>query len=324
MSLYEMVDGSTRRLAVPLMGSVGSRLTEQKLGACLHDSARHLACLKALVESFAPDALFPIMDLTLEAEALGLAVAFADDEAPSVAEHPIKSYEDLLQLQVPDPTTTGRMPLWLEVIGGMRQLTDAAIACYVIGPFTLAAELVGAEDMAINTIRDRDFATAAIAFACDVICRYAEEMAQRADIVTVLEPSAVMLSSATFRDFVSGALRRLSAVITSRSASPVLHICGNTTHLWSEMAECGAEGFSLDAPVDLRAAASVVHPDQVLFGNVDPVGMMLEGDAADVNAACLTLLEKMEGVTNFVLASGCDLPADTPPANIAQLVAAVK
>ncbi len=324
MSLHEIVQASPRRLAVPLMGSVGSRLTGQKLGDCLQDPAKHLECLRALVEVFNPDALFPIMDLTLEAEALGLAIAFAEDEAPSVAEHPVKSHDDLMRLAVPDPMKNGRMPLWLEVIGGMRGLTGVPVACYVIGPFTLAAELVGAEDMAVYTINDIDFADAAIDFACQVICDYAEPLAKRADIVTILEPSAVMLSPATFGRFVGSALQRLSSIIKNNGASPVLHICGNSTHLWPEMADSGAEGFSIDAPVLLRNAVDVMRKDQVIFGNIDPVGVMLEGDARAVDAACADLLESMASIPNFVLASGCDLPADTPRENIARLIAAVK
>ncbi len=323
MSLYDTVVNSSRRLAVPLMGSVGSRLTGQKLDDCLHDSAKHLNCLQALAETFSPDALFPIMDLTLEAEALGLTIAFAGDEAPSVAVHPVKSIEDLRLLRVPDPGEAGRLPIWLDVVAGMRELTDAAVACYVIGPFTLAAELVGAEDMAVATIQDSEFASEAIAFSCDVICRYAGALGERADIVTILEPSAVMLSPSTFGSFVGAALRTLTGVIKSNGASPVLHICGDSTHLLQEMANSGAEGFSLDSPVDLHKAASVVHSDQVLIGNVDPVGMMLEGDETAVGASCAALLDRMQSVPNFILASGCDLPADTPRGNISKLISAV-
>ena len=324
MSLYDHVEAADRRLAVPLMGSVGARLAGHKLGDCLRESGLHLKCLGALVETFDPDALFPIMDLTLEAEALGLAIAFPEDEAPSVAEHPVASSEALSRLELPDPSSSGRMPVFLSVLEGMRGLTASPLGSYVIGPFTLAAELSGAEELAVRTISDGPFAEAVIDFASEAICIYAEQLARRADIVAILEPSAVMLSPASFEGFVRGPLERLTHVIKSNGAFPVLHICGNSTHLLQQMSACGAEGFSIDSPVDMRVAAASVGSHQVVMGNIDPVAVMLEGDARKVKAACADLLEKMEGIPNFALASGCDLPADTPKENIASLVAAVK
>jgi uroporphyrinogen decarboxylase len=104
----------------------------------------------------------------------------------------------------------------------------------------------------------------------------------------------------------------------------VLHICGNTTHLIPGMARTGAQGASLDSPVDFAAAAQKIPPDLVLIGNVDPVGVMLEGNPEKVKDAAASLLKKMAGKRNFILSSGCDLPRDTPHENIDALIKAAK
>jgi len=311
------VTGRERRLAVPLMGSVGARMAGQELAACLRDPRTHLAALTAVAEAFSPDVLFPIMDLTLEAEALGLPVAFTADAAPSVAEHPVSTLHDLSGLAPPDPLYAGRLPLMLEVAAGMRGIAPALTGAYVIGPLTLAAELAGAEEFAIKIITEPDFVYEMLAFSLAAIEGYAGMLAARADVVVILEPTAVMLSPDHFSRFANPALNDLAGTVRGAGAYPVLHVCGDTTPLLARMADSGADGLSLDSQVDLGEAAARTGPDLVLMGNIDPVGVMLEMDAGGVRETCDRLLGEMETIPNFVLASGCDLPADTPRENIA-------
>jgi len=324
MSLYDYVTGRERRLAVPLVGSVGARLAGMELAACLRDSGAHLAALAALADAFSPDVLFPIMDLTLEAEALGLPVVFPDRGVPSVADHPVSRLEDLDRLELPDPQRAGRMPLYLEVAEGMGEIAPALSGAYVIGPLTLAAELVGAEEFAVRIITEPDFVHEMLAFGLEAISGYAGMLAARVDVVVILEPTAVMLSPDHFSNFASPALSDLGDNIRGSGAYSVLHICGNTTPLLTQMADAGADGFSLDSQVDLVKAAAKIRPDQVLMGNIAPVEVMLEMDAAGVRNACENLLEDMENIPNFVLATGCDLPADTPRENIAAFMETVR
>jgi uroporphyrinogen decarboxylase len=324
MSLFAYVTGRERRLAVPLVGSVGARLAGLELAACLKDSGAHLAALAALADAFSPDVLFPIMDLTLEAEALGLPVMFPDDGVPSVAEHPVSTLDDLAHLALPDPLQAGRMPLSIAVAEGMEEIAPALSGAYVIGPLTLAAELAGAEEFAVRIITAPDFVHEMIAFSLEAISGYAGMLAARSDVVVILEPTVVMLSPDHFSRFASPALNDLTTTIRGSGAYPVLHICGDTTPLLPQMADSGADGFSLDSQVDLEKAAARVRPDRVLMGNIAPVGVMLEADAAGVRESCERLLASMEGTPNFVLATGCDLPAATPRENIAALIETVR
>jgi len=78
----------------------------------------------------------------------------------------------------------------------------------------------------------------------------------------------------------------------------------------------GAVGLSLDSLVDLKEASRVVPGSIALIGNLDPVGVFLRSTPEEVAIATRNLLEKMRGVNNFILSSGCDLPIDTPLENI--------
>ena len=216
MRLADQVKEAGTRLAVPLMGSVGARLAGLKIGECLQDPGLHLKALGGLVDEFRPSALLPIMDLTREAEALGIPITVTEDEPPSVAGHPVTGADKLKELHPLDPSRDGRLPGCLEVAEKMRELTPGLTGFYAIGPFTLAAELAGAEELAVRTITEPSFAAAVIDFSLRSVVAYAARLAERVDLVVILEPSAVMLSPAAFGRFALPALTALMEEIGPR------------------------------------------------------------------------------------------------------------
>ena len=64
--------------------------------------------------------------------------------------------------------------------------------------------------------------------------------------------------------------------------------------------------------------------DTVVIGNIDPVGVMMEGDPQSVRLAAETLMDRFGALPNFVLGTGCDLPGETPLENIDALMATRK
>ena len=309
------------RPVVPLMGYPGVTAAGFTPWEALTQPAKHVNSMMLLEERYAPDALFMIMDLTVEAEALGLDITFEGGGPPSVVSHPVSDLDCLARLEIPDPRVSGRMPLFLEVAGSMKDKLSGMLGAYCIGPFTLAAELAGPEDLAIKTILEPEFAAAAVDLAAQVGCAYATALVRAgADVVAILEPTAVMLSAVTFEQFCAGPLERLGEAVRLEGGCPVLHICGDTTHLFGRMAACGMDGLSLDHPVDLADAFEAVGGDAVVMGNVDPVSVMMEGDPETVAREARALVERFGALPNFVLGTGCDLPGETPLENIDALM----
>jgi uroporphyrinogen decarboxylase len=54
----------------------------------------------------------------------------------------------------------------------------------------------------------------------------------------------------------------------------------------------------------------------MIIGNINPVGVILNGTPGDVENDVLHLLKNMEPYSNFVLSTGCDLPQEVPKENI--------
>jgi uroporphyrinogen decarboxylase len=321
MRLLDWAASLGRVPVVPLMGYPGVRLNGFSVREALSDAAAHMSTIEALAERFIPDAVFTLMDLTVEAEAAGIPVTMPEGEPPSTSQHPVKSLASLNALKRPDPSRVGRMPLFSAVVSALKAKLDIPVGAYVIGPFTLAGELAGAEHLATSTILDKAFVEGLLSFTAVVIKDYAFALCEAgADIVVILEPTPVILSPASFERYSLPYLCEIAELIRGSGASPVLHICGDSTHLIPGMIWTGVEGLSLDSPVDMAAVAEAVPPDLLLIGNIAPVEVMLEKDPETVRAGVEALLSSMRVWDNFILSSGCDLPLDTPYENIEALV----
>ncbi|MGC9002134.1 MAG: uroporphyrinogen decarboxylase family protein [Dictyoglomus sp.] len=317
-----MMISEKKRLVIPLLGAPGIKLTGTTLKQNLIDPSIQFKTLYKILERFNPDGIFPFMDLTVEAEALGLKIDFPENENPSVREHPIKDREALAELKRKWNGISGRMKVFIKVCEMMVKEFDRIKGGYVIGPFTLAGELMGVNDLGINVLEEPEFVKEVVEFTTKVILEYAKVLFETGiDVVAVLEPTAVILSPQLFKEFSMKYFKYLSSEI---KRPLIYHICGNTKHLIEDMGKSGAWGLSLDSAVDLKWASEIVPSKVNLIGNLDPVGVFLQGSPEMVYERTWKLLERMKDVENFILSSGCDIPVGTPLENIDAFMQAVK
>jgi uroporphyrinogen-III decarboxylase len=69
-------------------------------------------------------------------------------------------------------------------------------------------------------------------------------------------------------------------------------------------------------------ACRVVGPEIAIWGNLDPVGLLVQSTPADVRRKTEDLICAMRrmGHRRFVASSGCTLAPDTPEANLRALI----
>ena len=308
---------------VPLMGFPGTRLTKTTIRENLEDAEMHFESLKALYLKYRPDAMLTMMDLSIEAEALGISVIKPEDASYTVKEHPIRTREELKGLKVPDPLKDGRLPLYLEVVRKMKASFDCYSMAYVIGPYTLAGLLNGATNVVKNVLKNPEFLTELLDFCTKVVSVYGRELIRAgADAIVILEPTATVLSPKQFNMY-SG--KYVSEIIKSWDKTPViLHICGDTTHLIPDMLKTGCAGISLDSMVNFADVVKKIPAEILLIGNTDPVNYIALGTKEELIAEVKRLLSSMAGKKNFVLSSGCDLPPETSHENLELFVEMAK
>jgi uroporphyrinogen decarboxylase len=276
-----------------------------------------------LIDKFNPDGIFPMMDLTVEMEALGLEINFPENAHPSVVKHPIKSKEDLEIFRNKWRGIAGRMRVFIEVMEKIARKYSIIKGGYVIGPFTMAGELMGTTDIGINVILNPKLVLELLSFSVQIISEYTHAFFDAgADTVAVLEPLAVMLSPEQYKEFSLFTFKKLVSNLNNKPL--ILHICGDTNHIIELMLDSGAIGLSLDSMMNFKELKDTIPEEVILIGNLDPVKVFLQSTPQEVTRATKNLIETMKDANNFILSSGCDIPLNTPLENIEAFMKAAR
>jgi len=324
-SLVELVKeayAENRRLAAPLAGFPGCDILNVSIKVAQQNHGVHYNCIDALVYQLKPDAAFMMMDLSVEANALGLPVRFPVHESSSVEFHPVRSVEDLDQFRFVNILQDARIQSYVKTVEMMKMgLPEKVLTgAYIIGPVTLAGLLCSAEQMAMDSVLAPDRLEALCSFATSVIQDYSRALINAgADLLCILEPTGVILGPEQFERFSAKYVRHIIDNYKYAGVDTIYHICGNSMHLIEAMAASGVAAVSLDSPeagINMPRAAELAGEDVVVIGNVNPTAVMKDGTAEDVRKACLKLLEEMRAYPNFLMSTGCDLPPGVPVENM--------
>jgi uroporphyrinogen decarboxylase len=315
--LREYIERMDRTPVMPLIGYPATRLTQTSIKLNEFNWGVHAWSLHTLYRKIRPDAVFTLMDLAVEASGIGLQVRFPLFESPSIEIHPVETEEDLDQFKAVDILKDGRADAFVQTIRELDRLLPPEVlrGAYVTGPFTLAGLLCGARDIAMNVMLKPDLVRRTVRLATSVVTRYALALEEAgADLVMILDPTAVILGPEHFSEFAGGYVSILSAAL--QQAASVYHVCGDTTHLLDEFAALDCDALSLGSELDLVETTDALPEDLVLMGNINPVEVLLQGDPETVRRRVTRALERMAGRSNFILSTGCDVPAEAPFENI--------
>lgn len=312
-----------KNLVIPLLGAPGITLSKTTLRENLTNSEVQYKTLSMLIDKFSPDGIFPMMDLTVEIEALGSETNFPENANPSVVKPLIKNREDLKILKGNWQGISGRMKVFIEVMEKIAKKYSIIKGGYVIGPFTMAGELMGANDIAMQAMLNPELVAELVNFSLEVISEYANALFNAgADAIAVLEPLAVILSPKKYKEFSLYPFKKLVSNLNNKPL--ILHICGNTNHLIKSMLDSGAVGLSLDSGINFEELKKIIPQEITLMGNLNPVKIFLQSTPDQVAEATKSLKESMKDIKNFILSSGCDLPLDTPLENIEAFMKAAR
>jgi MtaA/CmuA family methyltransferase len=260
-------------------------------------------------------------DLCVEAEALGAEVDFrvgsANLEFPRVAKPLFASSAQVDTGNIKD----GRVPLVCEAIHLLKADIgrEVVIGAFVPGPFTLLSILLKPDTLMIDLKRSPASVHAALDMMASLVTLSALAYHQAgADMLTVHEMggSPGVLGPKRFETFV---LPPLQKVFASLPCPRILSVCGNTNNAMPFLAKAGADAINIDQLNDLAASRTAL-PDFLLFGNIDPVGVLANGTQADVRQAVSAAIAS--GVD--AVWPGCDLYPPTPIENLRTMIAAIR
>ena len=135
-----------QRQALPIAVYPGLALTGATVQEMVTQAEVQVAAQLALHQRHNTPVLLSAMDLSAEAEAFGCSVHMSANEVPSVTGRLITSMQAARDLTVPQ-AGTGRTGVYLETVRRLRAASGGLLVLGgCIGPFSLAARLVGVSE----------------------------------------------------------------------------------------------------------------------------------------------------------------------------------
>ena len=315
---------------VPVIAQVfghAARLVDLPLRRYLTSGADLAAAQLAALERYGYDAVFALMDVCVETEAAGSVLTFYDEQYPDVAAYALAAVDDLPN-SVPDPRTAGRMPELLQAVALLRREVGnrvAVVGC-VLGPMTLATQLLGIEKALYLAVDDPEGFERVLDFATDLVIRFGiAQVEAGAHLPIVFEPSSspAVVPPQFFRELVAPRLTRLfSALKQAGAAFNWLHIAGPVTAILPFYPGLGVDIANFDYEVDPLAAQKAL-PLTCLDGNLKSLAFVT-GSPTEIGRQSRELLGLFGTRRGFILSSGCEIPPEARPENVAAMVAAVR
>lgn len=257
-------------------------------------------------------------DLCVEAEAIGCEInVYAHSEDllyPTIKAKVIHS-EDEMDLKLPENLAErGRIPLVCEAIRLIKKEigSEAAIGSYVLGPFTLAGQIMELNDLLKLSFKKPDKVGKLLDVLADAIIIVAKEFEKAGvDFINVREMGATsdVLSPRVFKTLIMPYLKKIFDNLT---VPGVIHICGKTNDIVQFMVETGAKALSIDQKNNIEETRKKLGPNVLIFGNYDPYNVLVAGTTGLVRE---TMKKCMDDGASAVW-PGCDIWPTVPGENV--------
>jgi MtaA/CmuA family methyltransferase len=287
--------------------------------------------LQAL-EKYEHDCIMVDTDTTMLAEALGAGSRCAPNEPGRIVKPAIGSLDEVDRLKVINPERDGRIPALIEAVRLISKQVGGEIAIRGNADqaaFSLACLVRGIEDFLMEIAEQPDNPRIAqlleICYQSHLAVHRA--LAKAGAHLTSLGDSLAgpdVVSPRMFKRFARPYEERLVKDLTADGIFVVIHICGDTSKILDMLAEYEPCGFELDYKTDAGKAKQTAGKRHVLFGNIDPSGVLARGTVEQVREATRNLISVWKPQGRFILTAGCDMPAITPPENIHVLIEMAK
>ena len=294
----------------------------QKLGVSVETLVKSAELQAQAMEIVAHEtssiAAVSLMDLSVEAEAFGAKVRFAQDEVPAIIGQLISDEDEANALAVP-PLTAGRASLCIEAVRTAKmRIMDKPVLAGMIGPFSLAGRLCDVTEVMYLCYDEPETVHAVLDKVTKYLIQYGQAMKDAgADGIMMAEPLAGILSPDMANEFSMPYVKRIIDALQDEDFAVIYHNCGNSVpQMLDSIYQLGASAYHFGNAIDMAAVMKATPAEILVMGNIDPAGQFSSGTVDSIKSATRELLDRCGTYPNFVPSSGCDIPAHAKWENI--------
>lgn len=306
----------------PILSGVTRTLVGASYKTWATDAAIYAKAMTQSVKAFGLDCVVSLIDLSVECEAWGQEVIYPDNEAahPNYKNCIIKGIEDYAKVKRIDYRQGDRMAMHVEAC---RQLVADAkgeypVVAFVFGPLGVLSMMRGQQDMFMDLYDDPDAVKTAAAEIAETLkdyCRALMETGINGIMLDTLFASGSIMSKAMWMEMEGGLCREIADVIRQAGGLVMIHNCGKRIYFDAQIESMDPVAISFLYPPDDCADFSECKQKYghktTLIGCVTPATAVI-GTDEQWDAECREALDTMASGGGFMLATGCEYPANAP------------
>jgi len=323
--LWEAANGKYER-ALPILSFPAVQKMNVTVDQLVHNADLQAQAMKVIIDETDSLAAVSLMDLSVEAEAFGASVRFFEDEVPAVVGQLVSDEDEADALAVPG-LDAGRIQLCVDAVKqACEEITDRPVFAGMIGPFSLAGRIFDVNEIMYACYDEPEAVHKVLEKATQFLIAYGKAFADvGANGIMMAEPLAGIISPDMMKEFSAPYVKQIIDALQSDDFAIVYHNCGNAaTLMLDEIFAQGAAAYHFGNAVDMEEVLEKAPADALCMGNVDPSSQFAQGTPESMEAAAIELMKKCAAYPNFVLSSGCDIPAHSKWENIHAFFGAMK
>jgi [methyl-Co(III) methanol-specific corrinoid protein]:coenzyme M methyltransferase len=226
-------------------------------------------------------------------------------------------------VKIPDDfLSRGRMPIVDEAFKIIKNESKDkyAIGGWVLGPFTMAGQLIELDIFLKGTKKFKERSETFLSQMTDLViavARHYQDLGVNYMNIREMGTGTDLLSPRMWKNLVQPNLKR---VFDALSSPKILHICGSTDMIIEMMNECGADALSVDQKNHVSESRKKLGDDVILLGNFDPFGTLCQMEVDEVAPVIKQCID--DGVD--AVWPGCDLWPAVKKENVEAYVAAIR
>jgi uroporphyrinogen decarboxylase len=315
MNGLERVKATFRRQEVdrlpfyPIVSALAAKLVGKTAAEYYSNLDNMAEAQLRLYEELGQDVVVLMSDLFMEVDAMGANVEFPEDEVPRLKSYLLKDKAALGSLVMPDPEKSGRLPAYVEACRKVAgAVTDSAVGGVIAGPWTLATNLRGAQELIMDTVEDPEFVHELMRFTSGVTRSFGEAVAGTRVGLSLSEAPASLslISPKIFNAFVLPYLKDVIGYLGEKRTAVTLHICGFIDPIMEDIVSSGAIAVSMDQPSSLDKMLTACGSKCVVIGNVS-TGVFIDGTKEDIENEVKRCIGVGKEGGGYVLCTGCEI-----------------
>ncbi|NMB25506.1 MAG: uroporphyrinogen decarboxylase [Firmicutes bacterium] len=311
-----------------------SGVTRQLVDATYQEWATNAdVCAKAYIKAadqLRLDTICTLTDLSVEAADFGAQLVYPESEAahPAYDTRVVETVEDYWKIKPIDPRTGTRMAEHIKLCSKLVEAKgqELPIVAFTFGPLGILSMLRGQEAMFMDLVLEPQAVKYGVAAITDTLMEYYDALIDtgvHAVMLDTLFASKSIMSKTMWLEFEGAYVKKLAERIHDRGCMVMIHNCGNGIYFDVQIETMGPEAISfLHLPDDVSTPRELKEKygrQTTLIGHVDPTWIM-QASEDEVRARCQEQIDWYKQGGGFILATGCEYPANADLRNAEVMV----